>query len=239
MFGTLAMTYIPPRTSLRAGPFIMLFIYGFVALYYGNPGASSYSHFAKYVLAAQLICTINFGLFRLESPPLSATTFGQKVNWAVDQYLNPRQIGTSSQPRNLLLFPLRKFAYLSNPDVFIISRISMSWICYLLWRVLKVFQGFYESNLQIGDYSPDKEQFFRRIGHVTLREIGIRIALPVLAIPLEILSISAHHYFISAVAVFIGGAKAIPGWNYAAYGSFTEAYTMRRYWGYVMSLKLT
>ncbi|KAJ8068171.1 hypothetical protein OCU04_003741 [Sclerotinia nivalis] len=73
------MIYIPPRTSLRAGPFAIFIIYGFTALHYGDSGISSYSHFAKYALAAQLLGTINFGLFRLESPRLSATTFKQKL----------------------------------------------------------------------------------------------------------------------------------------------------------------
>jgi hypothetical protein len=57
--------------------------------------------------------------------------------------------------------------------------------------------------------------------------------LPKLWILPEMPSLSAHHYFLSAVAVFIGGAKIIPGWNYPLYGSLTDACTIRRYWGYV------
>ncbi|CAD6445008.1 a7b14899-023c-453a-83aa-70669c4a8e8e [Sclerotinia trifoliorum] len=47
------------------------------------------------------------------------------------------------------------------------------------------------------------------------------------------LVMSAHHNFISAFAVFAGGAQAIPGWNFAVYRSLGEAYTIRRYWGIV------
>ncbi|APA15159.1 hypothetical protein sscle_14g099290 [Sclerotinia sclerotiorum 1980 UF-70] len=227
------MAYIPPRTSLRAGPFAMLLIYGFTAIHYGDSGSNSYSHFAKYMLAAQLLGTINFGLFRLESPNLSATTFKQKLIWAINQYLNPRQIETSSQPGKLPRFPIQRFADLSNPDAFIISRVLMTWLCYLFWRIVGIFQRFYQNSLRAGDYGPDKEQFFRRIHQVTTREICIRLALPVLFILPEMLVMSAHHNFISAVAVFIGGAQAIPGWNFAVYGSLGEAYTIRRYRGIV------
>ncbi|KAF7921068.1 uncharacterized protein EAE97_011336 [Botrytis byssoidea] len=212
--GSLIMIYTPPRFSWRAWPFLLFFIYGCVALYYGKSNVGSYSRFTSYVLAGHIMGTINYGLFRLESPNFSAATFKQRLKWAADAYLNSRQIGTNSQPRNLSLFPMTKFAHLTDPN-----------------GIVNILQRNYQARLQVGDYGPEKEQFFRRISHVTIREIGIRISLPVLWILPEILSISAHHYFISAVAVFIGGAKAIPGWNYPVYGLLTEAYTIRRYWG--------
>ncbi|KAF7897741.1 uncharacterized protein EAF01_008707 [Botrytis porri] len=149
----------------------------------------------------------------------------------MDAYLSPRPIGTASQPRNLPLFPITKFVHLTDPNVFVISRLLMAWFHYLLWRIVTDLQGHYQAHLQVGDYSPEREQFFRRLSHLTIREIGIRILLPVLWILPEVLSISAHHYCISAVAVFIGGAKAIPGWNHPVYGLLTEAYTVRKYWG--------
>ncbi|KAF7880069.1 uncharacterized protein EAF02_007706 [Botrytis sinoallii] len=231
ILGSLMMIYTPPRFSWRACSFLLFSVYGCAALYYGKSNVGSYSHFTSYVLAGQILGTINYGLFRLESPHFSAATFKQRLKWAMDAYLNPRQIGTTSQPRNLSLFPITKFAHLTDPNVFVISRSLMAWFHYLLWGIVNDLQRDYHTHLQVGDYSPEKEQFFRRICHVTIREIGIRISLPVLWILPEILSISAHHYFISAVAVFIGGAKAIPGWNYPVYGLLTEAYTIRRYWG--------
>ncbi|TEY84149.1 hypothetical protein BOTCAL_0020g00240 [Botryotinia calthae] len=233
ILGSLMMIYIPPRFSWRTGPSTLFSIYGYAALHYGKSNAGSYSHFTSHVLAGQILGTINFGLLRLESPHLSAVTSKQRLKWAMDAYLNPRQIGTTSQPRNLPLFPIKKLAHLTNPNVFVISRLLMAWFHYLLWRTVNHLQEHYQAHLQVGDYGSEKEQFFRRICHVTIREIGIRISLPVLWILPEILSISAHHYFISAVAVFIGGAKAIPGWNYPVYGSLTEAYTIRRYWSIV------
>lgn len=231
LLGSLLMIYIPPRASLRVVPFILLFIYGVIAIFYGNSGTSSYSHFAKYVIAAHILGTTDAGLLRLESPPSSATTSKLKLKWTVDQHYNPRRIGTTNQPKKLPRFPIQKFAWLSDSDVFVISRILMAWFCYLLWRILDVFQGFYQVSLQAGDYGPDKEQFFRRIHQVTLRETSIRMVLPIMWILPEMLSISAHHYFVSAVAVFIGGSKSIPDWSYVVYGSVTEAYTIRRYWG--------
>ncbi|KAF7944181.1 hypothetical protein EAE96_010583 [Botrytis aclada] len=230
ILGSLIMIYTPPRFSWRTFPFLLFSTYGCAALYYGKSDVGSYSHFTSYVLAGQILGTINYGLFRLESPHLSAVTSKQKLKWAMDAYLNPRQIGTASQPRNLPLFPITKFAHLMDPNAFVISRLLMAWFHYLLWGMVNDLQRSYQAHLQAGDYGPEKEQFFRRICHVTIREIGIRILLPVLWILPEIISISAHHYLISAVAVFIGGAKAIPGWNYPVYGLFTEAYTIRRYW---------
>lgn len=47
----------------------------------------------------------------------------------------------------------------------------MAWLYYLLWRLLNVLQGYYQASLRVGDYSPDKEKFFRRIYDVTIREI--------------------------------------------------------------------
>ncbi|ATZ58440.1 hypothetical protein BCIN_16g02180 [Botrytis cinerea B05.10] len=234
ILGGLMMIYIPPRYSWRTGPFTLFYIYGCATLYYGKSNVGSYSHFTSHVLAGQILGTINFGLFRLESPHLFAATSKQRLKWAMDAYLNPRQIGTTSQPRNLPLFPIKKLAHLTDPNVFVISRLLMAWFHYLLWRIVNHLQDHYQAHLQVGDYGPEKETFFRRICHVTIREIGIRISLPVLWILPEILSVSAYHYFISAVAVFIGGAKAIAGWNYPVYGSLTEAYAIRRYWGYVM-----
>ncbi|TGO69027.1 hypothetical protein BOTNAR_0016g00220 [Botryotinia narcissicola] len=236
ILGSLIMIYTPPRFSWRAWPCLRFFIYGCVALYFGKSNAGSYSHFTSYVLAGQIIGTINYGSFRLESPHFSAAILNQRLKWAADAYLNSRQIGTNSQPRNLSLFPMTKFAHLTDPNLFVISRSLMAWFHYLLWGIVNNLQRNYQAHLQVGDYGPEKEQFFRRICHVAIREIGIRISLPVLWILPEILSISAHHYFISAVAVFIGGAKAIPGWNYPVYGLLTEAYTIRRYWGYVIFL---
>ncbi|TGO24775.1 hypothetical protein BPAE_0095g00320 [Botrytis paeoniae] len=234
ILGSLIMIYTPPRFSWRACLFLFFSIYGCAALYYGKSNVGSYSYFTSYVLAGQILGTINYGLFRLESPHPSAATSKQGLKWATDAYLNPRQIGTASQPRNLPLFPITKFAHLTDPNVFVISRLLMAWFHYLLWGIVNDLQRSYQAHLQAGDYGPEKEQVFRRICHVTIREIGIRISLPVLWILPEILSISAHHYFISAVAVFIGGAKGIPGWNYPVYGLLTEAYTIRRYWGYVI-----
>lgn len=224
------MIYTPPRFSWRACPFSLFSIYGCAALYYGKSNVGSYSHFTSYVLAGQVLGTINYGLFRLESPHFPAATFKQRLKLAMDAYLNPRQIGTTSQPRNLSLFPITKFAHLTDLNVFVISRSLMAWFHYLLWGIVNDLQRKYQAHLQVGDYGPEKEQFFRRICHV------IRISLPVLLILPEILIISAHHYFISAVAVFIVGAKAIPGWNYPVYGLLTKAYTIRRYWGYVIFL---
>lgn len=231
LLGSLLMIYIPPRASLRVVPFILLFIYGVVAIFFGNSGTSPYSHFPKYVIAAHILGTTDAGLLRLESPPSSATTSKLKLKWTVDQHYNPRRIGTTNQPKKLPRFPIQKFACLSDSDVFVISRILMAWFCYLLWRILDIFQGFYQVSLQAGDYGPDKEQLLRRIHQVTLREISIRMVLPIMWILPEMLSISAHHYFVSAVAVFIGGSKSIPDWSYVVYGSVTEAYTIRRYWG--------
>lgn len=73
MIGSLMIICIPPRISLRAAPFILLSIYGGTILNHENSGASSYSCFAKYLLAGNILNTINIGILGLEShtfPPI-------------------------------------------------------------------------------------------------------------------------------------------------------------------------
>lgn len=168
----------------------------------------------------------------LETPPKEATTLSKKIQWALASTFNPRFIERCSQTRELPQFPIRRYAHLSSKKDFVITRLLIAWSFLALWNLLQISHRHYQKSLQMGDYAPDKERLIRRISEVAAREIFIRLSLPLWQFIPDMLAISAHHYFIAAVAVFFHGSDAIGRWKFPVFGRIKEAYTIRNFWRY-------
>ena len=80
-----------------------------------------------------------------------------------------------------------------------------------------------------GDFSPDKQYAFRRLGEMTLRENGVRLLFIFHFIWTAYSELEFVHHVHAFIAVAIGYDNP-EDWP-PLYGSIKETYTLRRFWG--------
>lgn len=90
------------------------------------------------------------------------------------------------------------------------------------------FLQHYFGELEISDFLPDKEAYFRRIGSVTIRETVIRVWITAFSIGYSVGFFNAVHNILAVVFVGIGFDKP-EDWP-PLFGDIREATSIRNYW---------
>lgn len=100
--------------------------------------------------------------------------------------------------------------------------------CYLLKECLRHLSP--RGMVVWSDIHPAKESMIRRLPHITSRELQIRLALTISGAPVKQLELAMWHKVLALF--FVATRLEDPDeWQQPLYGSLSEAYSMRRFWG--------
>jgi hypothetical protein len=164
-------------------------------------------------------------------PPNAKRNIGAKALWAMHLISNPRGIRTPWQIRNIPPFSRSDKNYVPSRRRFLCERILAFSCLYALascWIRCQLVLPLYRD-----DFHASKVAFFRRLNEVTAREILVRLYFPLNTFVPLYLNHRAVHCLVSSVAVTLGDDPAM--WP-RLYGDISEAYTLRRFWRYSISI---
>jgi hypothetical protein len=157
----------------------------------------------------------------------------KKLIWAAENVsFNPRGIGMPWQIRNIPPFDRKNPNYVPTRFVFIFQRILIAFLFYAMLEAFGVVNTeIYLPTLQDDDYSQEKESIVRRMGDVSMRELLIRAWLPMDHFFGSVCVFTYQHSLVSAIAVAFGDKPQ--RWP-PLLGDIREAYSLRRFWRYVL-----
>jgi hypothetical protein len=234
----LSIAFVPPILSMRLAAFGAALAVAVFGLLYADRSQLSivWLEFCATCTFATILYANVFLLIMKTTPP-SDSSWTKRLFWVIDLAFNPRGIGTTWQIRNVPLFSRKDPTYVPSRRSFIIQRIITSVQFYLLTKIFNVVSAkVYIENLQDGDYIEYKESIIRRIKDVSMHELFIRAWLP-WQIFFKLWSRNQYlHSFVSVLAVIFGDEprRWPPMYDYIG-----EAYSLRKFWGYVSVLTNT
>ena len=227
-----SIAFVPPIPMMRLSAFgVVLVVAVFGLLYKDRTQASVVWLDFCAVCTCGVILYANYFLVLMKATPPPRSSWTSRLLWAVDLVLNPRGIGTTWQVRNLPPFSKRDPKYVPSRCIFIIQRIATGLQFYVMMKAFTVVDAeIYNASLQDGDYNEYKESIIRRIGDVSMRELFIRAWLPLQNV-FGVWSRNQYlHCLVSVIAVTFGDKPR--RWP-PLYGNIRDAYSLRRFWGYV------
>jgi len=160
-----------------------------------------------------LILTDVQATFRLkgQTVPISTLPFYSRLNWATELVGSPRGIGWTHEPSKVLPKPRRAYERNDNLTKFTIDQVTrLSFYIFLF--------------LLVGTY--DKWDTPKRLHPLLLRPVNALVwAIPI------IIFLDGIHRLLGLILVHARRLK--PGDWIPLFGSLSEAYTIRRFWGRV------
>lgn len=223
------LVYIPPKRLPRivATGIVVAHICRIFLFMHNIPPASGLYYIC---FAVALALYANYFLcITLTTPPTNKLGL-QKAFWVIATITNLRGAGTAQKLRDLPPFSRQDPAYIPSRSSFLVSRILKIFGYFALLVALSVVEReFYYPSLKDGDYNEEKEQFFRRLHDIELRELAIRLYLPILSLGNQYAALSLYHTLLSIVAVAAGDEPA--RWP-SLFGDIRDAYSLRRFFGY-------
>jgi hypothetical protein len=165
------------------------------------------------------------------SPPSTAQSFLQKAVWIFKCVAsNPRGIGTPWELKHLSPFSRSNPSYIPSRTSFLISRTSTCIFFMILSAAFqRIDETYYWPLLHSGEYAPEREHILRRLPNVDIREILIRLYLPLQYHLPAYSTISWAHAVLSIIGVVLGDEPA--SWP-PLFGSLTDAYSLRRFYSH-------
>lgn len=162
-----------------------------------------------------------------ESQPPQMTKYNQ-LRWVIGLVFNPRGIGKPWQISNIPPFSRTNKSFCPSRRTFIGKRVLL----FLVFSVmLEVYDAIHlQLNLKQDDFTDEKIRFFSRLKDVTQREMIVRLWLPFATYLPMYLEYSSLHCIVSVIAVAFGDDPL--QWP-PLYGDLRDAYSLRRFWGYV------
>ena len=146
--------------------------------------------------------------------------------WAIvtDLVFSPRGVGRAWAVKNIPLFSSTKPGYIPKRSSFLVRRSVSTLVSFLVFDIL--------SNLP----PPDPKMFdraiipfFRRLGHVTMPELGLKLASTVVFWVSTFCIVNVIHGVLGLLFVGIGVSEA-KRWP-PVFGDVGEAWSVRRFWG--------
>jgi hypothetical protein len=155
-------------------------------------------------------------LFRLgqKAPSASFPSIWQKLKWALDLLSSPRGIGWTHEPSSKL--PPTPFTTKTSRPTFIVNQLSTAAVHYFTWDVCAIYVQNAPA-LQIGGPPLSEQPLLRKCLNVWVWAIPVYAAL------------SITHCLLSALMVGLEFWPDIDQWR-PLFGSWKEAYTVRRLW---------
>lgn len=173
-----------------------------------------------FLYASYFLCLIKC----TPSPELAVKSLWHKAKWAIGVVSNPRGIGTEWQIRNLPPFSRKDKGYVPSRRSFLVQRIA-GFVCfYLLGWVYPQLIALLP--LRVEDFESSKLRLFS----LSTGELLVRVCYAVDAFLLLYIRHNTLHWLVSAIAVLLGDSPE--RWP-PLFGDIRDAYTLRRFWGYV------
>jgi hypothetical protein len=227
-----SVAFLPPTPMIRLSAFYGVLAYTVLGVCYTDRSQATpvWLEFCAECTFGIVLYSHHFiFLAKAAPPPGSSTT--RRLTWAVSLAANPRGIGTTWQIRNLPSFSRKDPSYVPLRRSFIIQRIATCLFFYVMMKSFRVVdEEIFIASLRDGDYSEYKESVIRRIGDVSMRELFIRAWLPFHSFINVWCQHQCLHCLLSVSAVVLGDEPH--RWP-PLYGYIREAYSLRRFWGYV------
>lgn len=222
--------YVPPKLPFRLTAFGIITFFIYMAIKAADLSLLSTDNqllFGNIMFAVLLYANYYLCLIKL-SPPFQMTKYNQ-LRWIVGVAFNPRGIGKSWQIRNIPRFSRTNESFHPSRRAFICKR----FLLFLLFSVmLEVYDAIHLLiHLRQDDFTHEKVHFFCRLTDVTIREIIVRLWLPFVTYLPMYLEYSSLHCLVSIIAVTLFGDDTSQ-WP-PLYGDLRDAYSLRRFWGYV------
>jgi hypothetical protein len=139
---------------------------------------------------------------------------------------NLRNVNTSWSIKGLPTFSRDHPEHVPNKGEFLRRRIANIFITYLALDAIFASLPAPKPEIDVPEY---KQALFSRIGDITLEEIIAR-PITVLLPAFSIYGIFTVAYNIASVTAVFSGRSEPRNWP-PLFGSFREAYTLRRFWG--------
>lgn len=167
------------------------------------------------------------GTTKLKQSRSSATPSGIRqtyIAWCL--LFNLRNINTSWTTKGLPAFSRDNQEYVPSKSEFVGKRISQILIIYLTLDATFAFLPAPNPEIDIPEY---KQAVFSRMGDITLEEIIAR-PFTVLLPAFSIYGIFTIVYNIASITMVLFGGSEPQNWP-PLFGSFRDAYSLRRFWG--------
>ena len=156
--------------------------------------------------------------------PLNRFKFGWNAMWSF------RHINTPSQVRNVPPFSKTDANYIPSKCKFVLQQSTAALGCYIILDLLGARKP-PANAAQI--FNPDLVPIFSRLGSVTTAEIKLR-ALTIARFGLTFYFVIQGFQSIAAALTVGLGLSKIANWR-PAFGSLTDAYSLKNVWGYAIS----
>ena len=138
-----------------------------------------------------------------------------------------RNVGAPDEVKNVPPFSTKDLAYEPSRGQFLLKKAVILVVCYATIDLITFCGGRPEENhLQ---FSADKVPLLRRFGDVSLEELVLRLATTVSLFVVLYCFIQCYTSIVAIVGVATG-MDEVKHWR-PTFGSLSEAYTIRRFWG--------
>lgn len=150
--------------------------------------------------------------------------FFSRLIWALAMQWNLRRIKTSRPARNTPPFSSKNPTYIPSRGAFLLTRIAVILASIAYMAIIGL-----QPQPTREDISGDRTRFFSRLNEVTLYELLQRAISTVTWLSGIGTTSEICYNVIAVVLVGLGLSEPVmwPSW----FGSFTEAYSVRRWWG--------
>lgn len=215
---------VVPPTKLR--PILFLLVLGLSSyiFFYTTTGDTLTDIFLCSALSPYVAVAFDFiilsepqtQLFRIgqKVPSASFTSTWEKTKWALDLFFSQRGIGWTHEPSSHL--PPSPFSTKTSRLEFIVYQLFTAVKYFLLWDVFAIYARNNPVFMMDGPLLSEQPLVWRLVNMWAW-------AVPAVA------TMTLNHALLSAVLVGLGVWKDITLWK-PLFGSFKEAYTIRRLW---------
>ena len=154
------------------------------------------------------------------------STLADRLYFGFSSALNARMIGTPWQVKGVPPFLTKDNTFVPTRSQFLLRTCLRLLTAYLVLDLLTAW-GDLDKNPVI--YSPDLIPLFRRVGEVTVEQLVIRL-ITTIALWTSIYCIMTILYSVVSLIAVLSDASEARSWP-PVYGSLSNAYTIRRFWG--------
>jgi hypothetical protein len=165
---------------------------------------------------------------KLSSKPKIQDTFLKRLSFAWNSTMSFRDVNTTHETRNTPLFSTSNPSYIPSRPRFLFRSLATFTITYLLLDLMESAPPPPDLTL----FSPSHVPVFTRLNEITIEEVITRMATSGMVWLATFCVISS--WTASLELFFVGTGLSEPKSWRPLFGSLSETYTIRGFWGYVL-----
>ena len=154
------------------------------------------------------------------------SSLADRLHFGFSSALNSRMIGTPWEVKGVPPFSTKNSTFVPTKAQFLLQTCLRLLTVYL---VLDLLTAWGDPDQNPVTYSLDLVPLFRRLGEVTVEQIAVRL-ITTIALWTSIYCIMTILYSVVSLIAVLSGASETRSWP-PVYGSLSNAYTIRRFWG--------